>query len=125
MKHLSLLFVASLMSVFTLAQKAVAPPDGEYSDPSGLSGTYYPTSTLYYGATKKTCSVVKVSFNPDENSVTLYSIKGETDPSVLYMMYYHKYARDNFGVSQFKAGDYNVFTVEPGVIIMGCYMWAP
>lgn len=125
MKNLSLLILASAFTTLSLSQKPVAPPEGEYSDPTGLSGTYYPTTTLPYGDTKKVCSLVKIDYNAEKNSVTMYAIKGETDPSVLYMMDYHKYARDNFGVSQFKAGDFNIFTVEPGVIILGAYKWAP
>ncbi len=125
MKNLSLLILASAFSTLSFSQKPVAPPEGEYSDPTGLSGTYYPTTTLPYGDTKKVCSLVKIDYNAEKNSVTMYAIKGETDPSVLYMMDYHQYARDNFGVSQFKAGDFNIFTVEPGVLILGAYEWAP
>lgn len=125
MKNLSLLILASALATLSYSQKAVPPPEGEYSDPTGLSGTYYPTTTLPYGATKKVCSLVKINYNAEENSVTIYSMKGETDPSVLYMMDYHKYARDNFGVSQFQAGGFHIFTVEPGVLILGAYKWAP
>jgi len=126
MKSIStFLFLVLFVINISLAQKAVVPPDGEYTDATGLSGTYYPTSTLPYGATKKVCSLVKIEYKTDDNSVTMYAMKGETDPSTFYMMDYHKYARDNFGVSQFKAGDFNIFTIEPGVIIIGAYGWAP
>lgn len=107
------------------AQKAVAPPEGEYNDPTGLSGTYYPTSTLPYFGTKKVCSLVKIEYKADNNSVTMHAMKGETDPSVFFMADYRKYARDNYGVSQFSAGDFHIFTVEPGVLVLGAYKWAP
>jgi hypothetical protein len=55
----------------------------------------------------------------------MYAIKGETDPSVFYMEDYRTFARDKFNVSQFSAGDFHVFTVEPGVLVLGAYKWAP
>jgi hypothetical protein len=125
MKKIILPFIAILFASTSFSQKAVAPPEGEYSDPSGLSGTYYPTSNLFYNGGKKICNVVKVNFKADENSVTLYVIKGEEDPSVFYMADYRKFARDQFKVSQFSASDFHVFTVEPGVLVLGAYMWAP
>lgn len=121
---LALLFITST-TLTGFSQKAVAPPEGEYSDPTGLSGTYYPTSNLPYGATKKICSVVKFEYKESENSITMHSMKGETDPTVMYMPDYRKFARDNYGVSQFTAGDYHLFTVEPGVLVLGAYKWAP
>ena len=125
MKKLSLLLFTLTITTLSFTQKAVAPPEGEYEDATGLSGTYYPTSTLPYGDTKKICSLIKLDYNAEENSVTMYAMKGETDPSKFYMASFRVYARDNFGVSQFNAGDYHIFTIEPGVIIIGAYMWAP
>lgn len=116
---------ATCLSTMAIAQKAVPPPEGEYSDPTGISGTYYPTSTLPYAGTKKVCSLVKLNYNASESSLTMFAMKGETDPTVFYMNEYRKYAHDNFGVSQFTAGDFDVFTVEPGVLILGAYQWAP
>lgn len=125
MKKIMSLALALLVVNFSFSQKAVAPPEGDYSDETGLSGTYYPTSSLPYNGTKKECSLVKLNFNAEENSVTMYAIKGETDPSVFYMADFRNYARDKFGVSQFSAGDFHIFTVEPGVLVLGAYKWAP
>lgn len=125
MKKSISLFVLSAFASVAFSQKSVAPPEGEYTDPTGLSGTYYPTSNLPYNGGKKICSLVKIDYNAEKNSVTLYSIKGETDPSVFYMPDYRKFARDKFNVSQFSAGDFHVFTVEPGVLVLGSYNWAP
>lgn len=125
MKRFTLLLATFLTASSAFSQKPVAPPEGEYSDPTGLSGTYYPTSDLPYNGGKKICSVVKLSYNADKNAVTFYAIKGEEDPSVFYMADYRQFARDKFGVSQFSAGDFHLFTIEPGVMIVGAYMWAP
>lgn len=116
---------ALLVVNFSFSQKAVAPPEGEYSDETGLSGTYYPTSGLPYNGTKKVCSVIKLDYNAEKNCVTMYAMKGETDPSVFYMADFRKFARDKFNVSQFSAGDFHIFTVEPGVLVLGAYKWAP
>lgn len=107
------------------AAKAVEPPDGEYSDPSGLSGTYYAASDLPYGDTKKMIKVVKLEFKETENSAVMHAMKGEEDPSELFMASYRTYARDKFKVSQFSGGDFHIFTVEPGVVVFGSYNWAP
>src|SRR5690242_6450221 len=100
MKKPIALFLLSFFASAGLAQKSVAPPEGEYTDATGLSGTYYPTSNLPYNGGKKICSLVKVDYNADKNCVTMYAIKGETDPSVFYMADYRKFARDKFKVSQ-------------------------
>jgi hypothetical protein len=107
------------------AAKAVEPPDGEYSDPSGLSGTYFATSDLPYGDGKKVAKIIKLEFVEGENKVIMHAMKGETDASELYMLDYRKYARDKFKISQFSAGDFHIFTVEPGVVVFGAYKWAP
>jgi len=125
MKKITSFLFTILLVNFSFSQKAVAPPDGEYSDETGLSGTYYPMSSLPYNGTKKVCSVIKLDYNAEKNSVTMYAMKGETDPTVFYMADYRKYARDKFNVSQFSAGNFHIFTVEPGVLVLGSYKWAP
>ncbi|MES2556618.1 MAG: hypothetical protein V4604_10730 [Bacteroidota bacterium] len=125
MKPLTLTIAATMLASVAFSQKPVAPPEGDYSDPSGLSGTYYPTSALPYNGGKKVCSLVKIEYKADDNSVTMHAIKAEPDPSVFYMADYRTFARDKFKVSQFSAGDFHIFTVEPGVLVVGAYMWAP
>jgi hypothetical protein len=107
------------------AAKVVEAPEGEYSDPSGLSGTYYVTPDMPYGDGKKVAKVIKIEFNAAENEVIMHAMKGEDDPSKLYMNEYKFYARDNFKLSQFSMDNYHLFTVEPGVMVFGKSMWAP
>ncbi len=107
------------------AVKAVEAPEGEYSDPSGLSGTYYATPDMPYGDGKKVAKVIKIEFNAAENEVIMHAMKGEDDPSKLYMNEYMYYARDNFKLSQFGMDSYSLFTIEPGVLVFGKSMWAP
>ena len=105
--------------------KAVEPADGEYSDPSGLSGTYYATSHLPYGNTKKAVKVLKLEYNPEKGKAILHAAKDETDPDVMWMEDWMKYARDNVNISMLKAGDFYLFTIEPGVFVFGGYKRAP
>lgn len=105
--------------------KEVEAPEGEYADPTGLSGTYYATSHMPYGDGKKVVKVVKLEYKAASNAVVMHAAKGEQDPSTFYMEDWMKFARDNYGMSQFKAGDFHLFTVEPGVVVLGDYMRAP
>jgi hypothetical protein len=105
--------------------KVVEAPEGEYSDPTGLAGTYYATPDMPYGDGKKVAKVIKIEFNAAENEVILHAMKGEDDPSKLYMNEYMFYARDNFKLSQFRTDNFSLFTVEPGVLVFGKSMWAP
>ncbi len=107
------------------AAKVVEAPEGDYSDPSGLSGTYYATTDMAYGDGKKVAKIIKLEFLESENAVVMHAMKGESDPSKFYMADYRKYARDNFKMSHFSAGDYHVITIEPGVVAFGAYEWAP
>ena len=107
------------------AVKVVDAPEGEYSDPSGLSGTYYATPDMPYGDGKKVAKVIKIEFNAAENEVIMHAMKGEDDPSKLYMNEYKFYARDNFKLSQFSMDNFHLYTVEPGVLVFGKSEWAP
>ena len=107
------------------AVKVVEAPEGEYSDPTGLSGTYYATPDLPYGDGKKVAKVIKIEYNAANNEVIMHAMKGEDDPSKLYMNEYKFYARDNFKLSQFSYDHFHLFTVEPGVLVFGAAMWAP
>ncbi len=78
-----------------------------------------------YGDGKKVAKVIKIEFNAAENEVIMHAMKGEDDPSKLYMNQYKFYARDNFKLSQFSMDNYSLFTVEPGVLVFGKSMWAP
>ncbi len=99
--------------------KVVDPPEGEYSDPSGISGTYHASQPMPYGDGRKVAKVIKLEFIADKDKLIMHAMKNEDDPSVLWMEDYMKYARDHNNLSQFRKSSFSVFTVEPGVAVFG------
>lgn len=99
--------------------KVVDPPEGEYSDPSGLSGTYYTNLPMPYDGGPKVAEVIKLQFADADDKLVMYAKKNEEDPTVLYMQDWMKYARVHNNLSQFEVNNYAVFTVEPGVVVFG------
>ena len=101
------------------------PHEGEFSDASGISGAYYPTSELIYttetqwGTSKKDVKIVKIDYN-GESKLTLYLAKDEKNPSNFYIAKYHQYALKTYKHYEF---DYqrklHIYNVEPGVLVLG------
>lgn len=104
--------------------KAVEAPEGEYSDPSGISGTYFCTPDMPYGDSKKVAHIIKMEYKEADAELLLHAKKGDS-PTAFYMENWMKYAMENIGQYQFKNTSYNVFSVEPGVMVMGVTMRAP
>lgn len=100
-------------------QSFVEPHEGVFSDASGISGAYYPTSSLAAGT--KNAKVVKVDYN-GKSKLTMYLAKGETDPSVFYISEFHKYALETYNHYEFEfKRTLYMYNVAPGVLVLGAF----
>jgi len=97
--------------------KTAVPFEGDFSDESGISGAYYPTSELL--SENKTVTVAKVDYN-GASKLTMHLEKDEAAPSVFYISDFHKYALETYGHYEFEhKRTLYMFSVEPGVMVLG------
>jgi hypothetical protein len=93
------------------------PHEGEFSDESGISGTYYPTSELT--TDKKDVKIVKVEYN-GKDKLTLYLAKEESAHSVFWIADHHLYALKTYNHYEFGyKRTLNLYSVEPGILVLG------
>ena len=109
-------------------EKVVEPPEGDYSDPTGISGTYYPTTRLPYGDGKKVAKLIKLECDGNHKCI-MHAAKNEDNPDVFYMEDWMEYARDNYNLYEFKvrvsSSYFHLMSVEPGVVVFGAFRRAP
>ena len=95
--------------------KIATPHDGEFSDESGISGTYYVTSELI--SAEKSVKIVKIDYD-GERKVTLHYSKEDLKQFSIFD--WGLYAKENYNHYEF---DHNrslkLYNVEPGVLILG------
>lgn len=98
--------------------KYTEPFDGEFSDATGISGTYFATSELK-SDNHKDVQIVKIDFN-GKSKLSIHLAKDEVEPSNFFMAQYHKYALENYGHYEFGyKRTLNLYSVEPGVLVIG------
>ena len=95
--------------------RIAVPHDGDFSDESGMSGTYYVTSDLI--SSEKSVKVAKIDYDGDRK-LTLHFSKDDSKKFSIFQ--HHLYAKKNY---KHYAFDHNrslkLYNVEPGVFVLG------